>query len=143
MNYFGQMGNNMNKDPNKMEIINHLTNQNMMMQEQIERNKILIEKLRNEQQPSQNNGFINIKFCTNTGISIVIPTRKNIQMNALLRVYMLTLGIESNVFKEDLMFIYDAKKLDQNDSREINHPDIKLRNNSTITVFDKEGKITI
>ena len=54
MNYFGQMGTNMNISPDKREIINHLTNQNMLMQEQIQRNNILIQKLMNEPQPFVN-----------------------------------------------------------------------------------------
>ena len=142
MNYFGQMGINMNISPDKREIINHLTNQNILMQEQIQRNNILIQKLMNEPQPYLilTKG-INIKFNTNSGLSIVINTRKNIQINDLLRVYMIRIGKESNLFDEDIYFLYNAKKLDKNDTREINHPDIGMHDNSNITVCDINNKI--
>lgn len=140
MNDFGQMGNNMNQNPNKMEIINHLTNQNMIMQQQIQQNNILIQKLMNEiqqSQPSQNIGeFINIKFIATSGLTTVISTRKDIQINALLRVYMIRIGLENQLFNEDITFMYNAHKIDKNDTREINHPQIGMHNNSNITVLD-------
>ena len=40
----------MNISPDKMEMINHLTNQSMIMQQQIQQNNILIQKLMSESQ---------------------------------------------------------------------------------------------
>ena len=57
MNNFNQMGMNMNIVVNKMDLINHLTNMNTMMQNQIEQNNFLILKLINE--PVLNQNFSN------------------------------------------------------------------------------------
>ena len=139
MNNFGQMGNNMNLDLNKMEIINHLTNQNMIMQEQIQLNNILIQKLMDESQPqhSQNIGeFIHIIFKASSGLTTVISTRKDIQVNALLRVYMIRIGLENQLFDNHIIFLHNSSMLNKNDTREINHPQIDIKNNSTIVVND-------
>ena len=140
MNYFNQMGNYMNLDPNKMEIINHLTNQNMKMQEQIQLNNFLIQKLMNESQPSQpsqnNEEFIKIKFTATSGLTTVISTRKDIPMNALLRVYMIRIGLENKLFDENIIFMHNASKINKNDTREINHPQIRMNDNSNIIVID-------
>ena len=142
MNFFGQMGNNMNISPDKMEKINHLTNQNMIMQQQIQQNNILIQKLMSESQQNQNlQNVINVRFTTAQGLTKVIQTRENIQANALLRVYMIRMGVENKLFDEDIVFIHNGKRIDKHDTREINHPDIGIIDGSLILVNDLHNKI--
>ena len=85
---------------------------------------------------------INVTFKTTQGVSIVIPTRANIQVNALLRVFMIRMGVENKLFDEDIVFIHNAKRIDKHDTKEINHPDIGIQAGSFIMVNDLNNKIT-
>ena len=138
---FWQMGNNMNIEP--MDLINHLQNQNYIMEEQIKKNKDLIEKLMSQINPAQNNTNIFITFATNSGAKEIVQVPKNIQINELLKTYMKKIGLENHLFDDDIVFLYNAKKIDKNDTREISHSPYNIINNSHITVYDISNKIGI
>ena len=67
-NNFNQIGMNMPIVVNKMDIINHLMKLNVMMQNQIEQNNILIQKLMNE--PTLNQNFNNFIQNNNPGFPL-------------------------------------------------------------------------
>ena len=136
---FWQMGNNMNIEP--MDLINHLQNQNYIMEEQIKKNKDLIEKLMSQINPAQNNTIIFITFATPSGAKEIVQVPKNIQINELLKTYMKKIGLENHLFDDDITFLYNAAKIDKNDTREISHPAINIGNNSSIFVLDLNHKI--
>ena len=138
---FWQMGNNMNIEP--MDLINHLQNQNYIMEEQIKKNKDLIEKLMSQINPAQNNTNIFITFTATSGVKEIVQVPKNIQINELLKTYMKKIGLENHLFDDDITFIHNAVKIDKNDTREISHPAINIGNNSYITVLDMSNKIGI
>ena len=133
------MGNNMNIEP--MDLINHLQNQNYIMEEQIKKNKDLIEKLMSQINPAQNNTIIFITFATPSGAKEIVQVPKNIQINELLKTYMKKIGLENHLFDDDITFLYNAAKIDKNDTREISHPAINIGNNSSIFVLDLNHKI--
>ena len=64
MNYMNMIQ-NMNIPPVQMEIINHLINQNLNMQKQIEKNNILIQKIINSSQNNSNLQGLNINNSQN------------------------------------------------------------------------------
>ena len=136
---FWQMGNNMNIEP--MDLINHLQNQNYIMEEQIKKNKDLIEKLMSQINPAQNNTNIFITFTTPSGTKEIVQVPKNIQINELLKTYMKKIGLENHLFDDDITFLYNAAKIDKNDTREISHPAYNIGNNSLIFVLDLNHKI--
>ena len=136
---FWQMGNNMNVGT--IDLINHLQNQNFIMEQQIQKNKDLIEKLMSQINPAQNNTNIFITFTTNSGAKEIVQVPKNIRINELLKTYMKKIGLENHLFDDDISFLYNAKKIDKNDTREISHPAINIGNNSFIFVLDLNHKI--
>ena len=137
---FWQMGNNMNIEP--MDLINHLQNQNYIMEEQIKKNNNLIEKLKSQIKSAQNNNIIIIYFTASScGLKVRVEVPKNIRINELLKTYMKKIGLENHLFDDDITFIYNAVKIDKNDTREISHPAINIGNNSFIFVLDLNHKI--
>ena len=135
------MGNNMNIEP--MDLINHLQNQNYIMEEQIKKNKDLIEKLMSQINPAQNNNIVVVDFTATSGLTVRVEVPKNIRINELLKTYMKKIGLENHLFDDDIVFLHNAKKIDKNDTREISHPPYNIINNSHITVFDISNKIGI
>ena len=135
---FGQMGNNMNIEP--MDLINHLLNQNYIMEEQIKKNNNLIEKLKSQ---AQNNNIVVVNFTATSGSKVRVEVPKNTRINELLKTYMKKIGLENHLFDDDIAFLYNAKKIDKNDTREISHPPYKMFNNRYITVLDMSNKIGI
>ena len=69
-------------------------------------------------------------------MSTLIYARENIPLKTLLEIYVTRINRENILFDENLIFIYNAYKLDKNDTREISHPDINIRNGSIILVND-------
>ena len=105
---FWQMGNNMNIGT--IDLINHLQNQNFIMEQQIQKNKDLIEKLMSQINPAQNNTIIFITFATPSGAKEIVQVPKNIQINELLKTYMKKIGLENHLFDDDITFLYNAGK---------------------------------
>ena len=138
---FGQMGNNMNIEP--IDLINHLQNQNYIMEEQIKKNNNLIEKLKSQIKSAQNNNIVVVDFTATSGLRVRVEVPKNIRINELLKTYMKKIGLENHLFDDDIVFLYNAKKIDKNDTREISHPPYNIINNSHITVYDISNKIGI
>ena len=136
--YFGQMGNDMDIEP--IDLINHLKNQNLIMEEQIRKNNNLIEKLMNKINFGQNNNIINIIFTATTGLKVAVQVHKDIQINELFKTYMRKIGMEDHLFDEDIYFVRNAVKIDKNDTRRISY---SLADNSKITVYDLNNKIKI
>ena len=129
------------------EMINYLTNQNKKMQEQIQmlqtniyRNNIFMQNFMNGSSSiiydNNKEKGINIKFNTTRGLFTLIYARENIPLKTLLSIYMTRINKENLLFDKNIIFIYDAKVLDKNDTREISHPDINIRNGSIIVVND-------
>ncbi len=139
--YFGQMGNDMDIEP--IDLINHLKNQNLIMEEQIRTNNNLIEKLMIKINLGQNNNIINIYFTATTGLKVAVQVHKDIQINELFKTYMRKIGLEDHLFDEDIIFVRNAESIDKNDTRRISHPAYRLANNSGITVIDQNNKINI
>ena len=139
--YFGQMGNDMDIEP--IDLINHLKNQNLLMEEQIRKNNNLIEKLMIKINLGQNNNIINIYFTATSGLKVAVQVHKDIQINELFKTYMRKIGMEDHLFDEDIFFVRNAVKIDKNDTRRISHPAYSLANNSEIIVIDLKYKINI
>ena len=129
------------------EMINYLTNQNKKMQEQIQmlqtniyRNNIFMQNFMNDSSSiiydNNKEKGINIKFNTTRGLFTLIYARENIPLKTLLSIYMTRINKENLLFDKNIIFICDAKVLDKNDTREISHPDINIRNGSLIVVND-------
>ena len=129
------------------EMINYLTNQNKIMQEQIQmlqrniyQNNIFMQNFMNCSSgiiyDNNKEKGINIKFNTTRGLFTLIYARENIPLKTLLAIYMMRLNKENLLFDKNIIFICDAKVLDKNDTREISHPDINIRNGSIILVND-------
>ena len=149
------------------DLINHLTNQNKMIQEQIQmmqnqiqmkqeqifRNNIFIQNLMNQ---SIFNSILNrtifydinkekgiyIQFKTTSGLNTLIYTRDNIPIKSLLEIYMIRINMENILYDQDLIFCFNGEKLDKNDTREISHPNINIGNNSLIVVCDMKNRIS-
>ena len=51
------------------------------------------------------------------------------------------IGKENLFLDDDITFLYNAAKIDKNDTREISHPAINIGNNSSIFVLDLNHKI--
>ena len=129
------------------EMINYLTNQNKIMQEQIQmlqrniyQNNIFMQNFMNCSSGTiyDNNKEkgINIKFNTTRGLFTLIYARENIPLKTLLEIYMTRINKENLLFDKNIIFICDAKVLDKNDTREISHPDINIHDGSLIVVND-------
>ena len=144
---FNQTGNFTNIPPNKVELINQLTNQNYLLQNQIMINNNLMQNLMNEQDSDSilygyNTGSdINIIFEATSGLTIVIRVRYNIQIENLLYIYMMRIGKESNLYDEDITFLYNERRIDKHDKTEISKPNYMMRDNSKIKVIDPNNKI--
>ncbi len=130
------------------KLINYLTNHNKMMEEQIQmiqnqiqQNNIFIQNLMYKSYSATFYGNIKekviyIKFNTALGLYTLIYTRENIPVKTLLEIYMIRINKENFFLNKDIIFLYNARKLDINDTREISHPDINIHNNSQIFVYD-------
>ena len=129
------------------EMINYLTNQNKMMQKQIQmlQNKIYLNNIFMQKfmkgfsaifYDNNKEKGINIKFNTARGLFTLIYARENIPLKTLLAIYMMRLNRENLLFDKNIIFICDAKVLDKNDTREISHPDINIHDGSRIVVND-------
>ena len=121
------------------EMINYLTNQNKKMQD-IYRNNIFMQNFMNGSSSiiydNNKEKGINIKFNTTRGLFTLIYARENIPLKTLLAIYMMRLNKENLLFDKNIIFICNLKVLDKNDTREISHPDINIRNGSLIVVND-------
>ena len=129
----------MNIEP--LDLINHLKNQNLIMEEQIRKNNNLIEKLMNQINFGQNNNIININFTATSGIKVIVQVQKDIQINKLLKTYMKKIGMENHLFDDDIIFIMNGEKINKTDTTEISHPACKIGNNLNIIVLDQKNKI--
>ena len=134
----------MNIEP--IDLVNHLKNQNSIMEEQIRKNNNLIEKLISQInfcQNNNNNNNISINFVATSGLKVIVQVPKDIQIKELLKTYMKKIGMENHLFDEDIIFIRNAEKIDKNDTVEISYPAYKIGNNSHITVLDQKSKIGV
>ena len=134
------------------EMFNYLTNQNKMMQKQIQmlQNKIYLNNIFMQKfmkgfsaifYDNNKEKGINIKFNTTRGLFTLIYARENIPLKTLLEIYMTRINKENLLFDKNIIFICNAKVLDKNDTREISHPDINIHDGSRIVVNDILCKI--
>ena len=147
MNSFSQMEGFTNISPKKIEMIEHLKQQNNVLQNQIIMNNNMIQKLCNEQK-SENIYFnygklINIKFEIINGLTVILTVilnvKENIQMKNLLKEFMSRLHKESNLFDNDIIFSYNATMISKHDTRNI--ANLGIGDNSVIRVIDQNNKI--
>ena len=148
MNSFSQMEGFTNISPKKIEMIEHLKQQNNVLQNQIIMNNNIIQKLCNEQKPENifyfNYGrLINIKFEIINGLTVILTVilnvKENIQMKNLLKEFMSRLHKESNLFDNDIIFSYNATMISKHDTRNI--ANLGIGDNSVIRVIDQNNKI--
>ena len=154
---------NMNFGVNKMEIINHLISMNNTLQNQIEQNNLLIQKLMyepnmprsnqnfNNFQQNNNPGFplnnqaedyfpnrtgeiINIIMETIKGVKIILPTPKDATINELILAFMKKMKLDENLINQRVCFFYNARKLEKDDKRTVS--ELKMMNGSPITVLE-------
>lgn len=147
MNSFSQMEGFTNISPKKIEMIEHLKQQNNVLQNQIIMNNNMIQKLCNEQK-SENIYFnygklINIKFEIINGLTVILTVilnvKEDIQMKNLLKEFMSRLHKESNLFDNDIIFSYNATMISKHDTRNI--ANLGIGDNSVIRVIDQNNKI--
>ena len=147
MNSFSQMEGFTNISPKKIEMIEHLKQQNNVLQNQIIMNNNMIQKLCNEQK-SENIYFnygklINIKFEIINGLTVILTVilnvKENIHMKNLLKEFMSRLHKESNLFDNDIIFSYNATMISKHDTRNI--ANLGIGDNSVIRVIDQNNKI--
>ena len=147
MNSFSQMEGFTNISPKKIEMIEHLKQQNNVLQNQIIMNNNIIQKLCNEQK-SENIYFnygklINIKFEIINGLTVILTVilnvKENFQMKNLLKEFMSRLHKESNLFDNDIIFSYNATMISKHDTRNI--ANLGIGDNSVIRVIDQNNKI--
>ena len=154
---------NMNFGVNKMEIINHLISMNNTLQNQIEQNKLLIQKLMyepimprsnqnfNNFQQNNNPGFplnnqaedyfpnrtgekIDIIIETIKGVKIILPTPKDATINELILAFMKEMKLDENLINQKIYFLYNAERLEKDDKRTISV--FELRQGSRIIVLE-------
>ncbi len=154
---------NMNFGVNKMEIINHLISMNNTLQNQIEQNKLLIQKLMYEPiMPRSNQNFnnfqqnntpgfplnnqaedyfpnrtgekISIIIESNKGVKIILPTPKDATINELILAFMKKMKLDENLINQKIYFLYNAERLEKDDKRTVS--ELEMRQGSSITVFE-------
>ena len=154
---------NMNFGVNKMEIINHLISMNNTLQNQIEQNKLLIQKLMyepimprsnqnfNNFQQNNNPGFplnnqaedyfpnrtgekIDIIIETIKGVKIILPTPKDATINELILAFMKEMKLDENLINQKIYFLYNAERLEKDDKRTIS--ELEMRQGSRIIVLE-------
>ena len=154
---------NMNFGVNKMEIINHLISMNNTLQNQIEQNNLLIQKLMyepimprsnqnfNNFQQNNNPGFplnnqaedyfpnrtgekISIIIESNKGVKIILPTPKDATINELILAFMKEMKLDENLINQKIYFLYNAERLEKDDKRTVS--ELEMRQGSRITVFE-------
>ena len=144
MNYFSQMKGFTNIAPKKIEMIEHLKQQNNVLQNQIIMNNNMIQKLCNEQKPENIFYFsygklLKIKFEIINGLTVILNVKENIQMKNLLKEFMSRLHKESNLFDNDIIFSYNETMISKHDTRNI--ANLGIGDNSVIRVIDQNNKI--
>ena len=154
---------NMNFGVNKMEIINHLISMNNTLQNQIEQNNLLIQKLMyepimprsnqnfNNFQQNINPGFplnnqaedyfpnrtgekISIIIESNKGVKIILPTPKDATINELILAFMKEMKLDENLINQKIYFLYNAERLEKDDKRTVS--ELEMRHGSRITVLE-------
>ena len=135
-----QMMNNLDTASLNIEIINHLREQNLYMQNQIEINNRLIEKLmqniskKDDLFPGNTGPRIDIIFTASSGLRLIITTPLNIRICDLLSDYVKKLNLSENLIDKELIFLFNAGTLKKDEQKTVS---FGFKNHSTITVLDR------
>ena len=136
-----QMMNNLDTASLNIEIINHLREQNLYMQNQIEINNRLIEKLmqniskKDDLFPGNTGPRIDIIFTASSGLRLIIATPLNIRICDLLSAYVKKLNLSENLIGKELIFLFNAERLKKDEQKTVS--EFGFKNHSTITVLDR------
>ena len=157
-----QIMNNMSFSPippnmpfDKLEIINHLMNQNMMLQNQIQMNNDLIQKIIQKEIINSVKNDINlnnseitypnfseysglkifIKFAVSTGYKFCLSVPYNVPISKLLSAFITCHHLSEDLIDTDVIFLYNAIRIKKDDQRTL--AEFHLRNDSNITVVDR------
>ena len=164
MNQNQMINNNIDINPHKEDIINHLINQNQILYNQIEMNNKLIQKLNQNSQnlninnslennnpyfhvlpkkenniydifPLYNGKKIHLSFSTQTGGKTLLIAPENIKIFDLFSEFMKIMKLDNNLIGDRIFFLYNGYKINQKDY-EKTLLEFGLRNLSTIIVLD-------
>ena len=137
-----QMMNNLDTASLNIEIINHLREQNLYMQNQIEINNRLIEKLmqniskkKDDLFPGNTGPRIDIIFTAPNGLRLIIATPLNIRICDLLSAYVKKLNLSENLIDKELIFVFNAVRLKKDEQKTVSEFDFK--NHCSIIVWDR------
>ena len=137
-----QMMNNLDTASLNIEIINHLREQNLYMQNQIEINNRLIEKLmqniskkKDDLFPGNTGPRIDIIFAASSGLNLIIATPLNIRICDLLSAYVKKLNLSENLIGKELIFLFNGGQLKKDEQKTVS--EFGFKNHSTITVLDR------
>ena len=87
--------------------------------------------------PEKNTKRINIRFSCSTGLCVNCTTPEDITIKDLILCFARFLGLRETILGKDIIFIYNACKINVNDEENIIQ--YGLSNDSTITVLDQNN----
>ena len=145
-----------NMPPDKIEIINHLMNQNLMLQNQIQMNNNLIQKIIEnynnvmKNDINANNSEIRypkyfeypgpnffIKFCVSTGYKYNMSVPCSVPISKLMSDFITCHGLSEGLIDADVIFLLNGSRIKKDDQRTL--AQFNIRDNYTITVFDSKN----
>ena len=135
------MMNNFDTYSLNIEIINHLREQNLYMQNQIEINNRLIEKLmqniskKDDLFPGNTGPRIDIIFTASSGLRLIIATPLNIRICDLLSAYVKKLNLSENLIDKELIFLFNGGQLKKDEQKTVS--EFGFKNHDWITVLDQ------
>ena len=130
------------------EMVKHLQEQNKNMEDLIEKNNIMIEKLMpySSKKNIEIDLFqdylgvkINIRFDASSGLQRVLLVPKDIKISELLSAYMKSIKLNDILIDKEIIFLFNGSIL-RNDT-EKNISEVGIKKFSVVTVVDKNDII--
>ena len=128
---------NMNGSPNNVNINN---NQGGNVNNNRQESKSVLPRnisIRQEDNALPNPNLRNIRFDASTGIKVLVKLDKETTIEQAIKQFVKKLGLHENVIKDDLIFLFNGKKLDVHSQERIK----KFQDFAAITVFDQNNVI--
>ena len=91
--------------------------------------------------PNDNSPKINVTFTTQKGNRMNIVCSHNMKIKDLFIKYITRLGLGPNVMGDSIFFLFNGKKLSQNDNRELNQLGFTVNAGANIVVVDTKDII--
>ena len=130
------------------EMVKHLQEQNKNMEDLIEKNNIMIEKLM-PYSSTKNLPIdlfqdylgekINVGFNASSGLNKVLLVPKNIKISELFSAYMKSIKLNDILIDKEIIFLFNASRLKNDPEKNIS--EVGIKNFSVVTVFDQIGII--